>query len=831
MRESWMNPEEEPLVRAEKLLAVMSLEEKMGQLSGFYPGAKWSEEELKREHPHGAGQVACFGMREMKTVEEAANYQRELQAAVMELTGHRIPAIFHMEGLCGLLIRDARSFPSGIGRGATWDPELERQVGEIIGTQAAALGTAQVLAPVLDVARDARFGRQGESYGEDAALVSAMGVGYMKGLQKKGSCGSLRVWSAAKHFAGYHDSQGGIHAANCDIPERLFREVYTKPFQAAITEAGLHGIMPCYSAVNGIPVSGSEEILQGILREEMGFEGVVVSDYHAVDEIHGRQKAAESVTAAGAMALAAGVDMELPSKVAYNEELMEWFCTGRLPQEILDCAVLHILTEKFRMGLFEQPFAQMGETLRRPFQNPAGAEVSLKAARESMVLLKNDGILPLKKTAAKIAVIGYHAAATRALFGGYTYMCMTERWLGAKNTMAGVVEDEVTEAGVTKRGTTEAGIMGDGVTEAEGLKDEADVDVRRYSGSYTQKEHPLSEKLAKHLYPFANNLLEELRKRLPDSPIGYAYGCPYAGDDQSGFEEAVCLAEQSDIIVMTVGKKYGTGSMASTGEGIDSTSVNLPPCQESLIEVLGKLGKPIILVHFDGRPISSDNAERYASAILEAWNPAEAGARAVADVLLGEYNPGGRLPVSAAYNAGQVPVYYNHHNGSSSHQGCIGAYTSYMDCPFEPRYAFGYGLSYTAFSYEELEIAHVEGESALISFSVRNVGEADGEEVVQCYIQDVYATVTRPVMELAGFARVPLKVGEEARVTFTVKESQMAFLDRRMKWKVEKGSYRVLVGAASNDIRLEGEFTVKEDRYVDGRTRGFYAGAEVKITA
>jgi len=395
----------------------------------------------------------------------------------------------------------------------------------------------------------------------------------------------------------------------------------------------------------------------------------------------------------------------------------------------------------------------------------------------------------------------FNAASTRSMFGGYTYMSMTERWLGARNTMAGIIEQDI----------------------PFGYEEE------RLLGTFVQKEHPMAEKLAKKLKPGSSNLLEQLRKKLPDTEIIYAYGYPYVGDDTSCHEEALQKAEEADLVIVTVGGKYGTGSMASTGEGIDSTNVNLPPCQEIFLEKLAALHKPFIAVHFDGRPISSDNADRYANGILEAWSPAEKGAEAIVNALLGEYNPGGKLPVSVAYNAGQEPIYYNHANGSSYHQGCIGAFTSYINTPFEPRYSFGYGLSYTSFDYLAMILDKKEvdpTDSVTVTVQVQNTGNVAGDEVVQLYVKDVYASMTRPAMELAGFKRIHLVPGEKKNVSFTVLMSQLAFLDQEKRWKVEKGEINVMIGSSSSDIKWKESFWIRSDSYIDERNRGFFAEVE-----
>ena len=311
----------------------------------------------------------------------------------------------------------------------------------------------------------------------------------------------------------------------------------------------------------------------------------------------------------------------------------------------------------------------------------------------------------------------------------------------------------------------------------------------------------------------------------------YAYGYPIAGNDQSHFGEALKAIEESDIAILTLGGKHGTCSMASMGEGVDASNLNLAPCQDEFILRAAALGKLLIGVHFDGRPISSDAADQYLDAILEAWSPAETGAEAVVSALLGEYNPGGKLPVSVAYHAGQIPVYYNHPYGSAWHQSESIGFANYVDLPHTPRYDFGYGLSYTTFAYERMRVSDAVISAAgrvVIEIDVKNTGSCVGDEVVQLYLTDQYASMVRPVKELAGFKRVTLQPGETRTIVFTVTASQMAFLDREMRWKIEEGSYTIEVGSSSQDIRLTGEYRVNEDAWIDGKDRAFYARAEIR---
>lgn len=786
--------------RAELLLQKLSVQEKISQLNCYFP-REHDFADLPATYPLGVGQVSCLQMRALDTLDEAASFAREVQEIAMSLSQHRIPAILHMEGLCGAYIPGATSFPSGIGRASGWDTALEEQIGQIVARQENALGITQTFAPVLDISRDSRMGRQGETYGEDPTLAAALGSALTRGIQLTDLHGR-RTEAVAKHFLGFHQGEGGIHGSHCEIPERTLREIFAKPFQAAISEGQLRGIMPCYGSINGEPVSASHAILIGLLRDEMGFDGITVSDYCAIMNIFNVQKVCESFTAAGLRAMSAGMDMELHFQKCFNAELAEWFASGRADMAILDRAVGRVLTAKFRMGLFENPFGPQGEALRSVFFQPGDKAVARRSALQSLVLLKNDGVLPLHPEVRKIAVIGCHAGTARAMFGGYTHFSMREGLYAYMSTMAGVKE-----------------------TESESPP------MATYPGSNVQIEPDGLEDLLAILAPEVRSLLQQLQASLPDTEIVYSYGYPYIGDDQSGHEAALTAAAAADLVILTLGGKHGTSSIASMGEGLDSTDINLPPCQELFIEKLAALGKPAVGIHFNGRPISSDAADRHLNAILEAWNPAEMGASAIVDVLLGVHSPSGKLPVSVAYSAGQIPVYYNHPNGSSFHQGESIGLQDYIDRPHKPRYPFGFGLSYTRFEYADLVISDQEVEpngSVQISCAVKNVGSCAGTDVVQLYISDRYASMTRPNMELAGFARVSLQPGEQKLVSFNLQVSQLAFLDRHMRWIAEAGDIDVMIGASSSDVRLQGSFRIKEDQVVDPRKRGFYATSLIK---
>ncbi|MDO3411919.1 glycoside hydrolase family 3 N-terminal domain-containing protein [Saccharibacillus sp. CPCC 101409] len=808
MGADYLNPSLSAEQRADDLLRRMSLEEKMGQIVGYMP-EKGSFELLEKNYPHGVGEVAMLFAGELDNKEALINKVIQIQTQIMKLSEHQIPAIFHMETLTGGMMPEAASLPSAIGQASTWNPALIRELGKIVGRQARIAGATHAFAPVLDVARDPRFGRQGETYGEDPTLVSAIGTAYIAGLQHDGNL-KKGVLACAKHFLGYHATQGGIHAASTAVPPRILREVYAKPFQAAITDTNMRSIMNSYGSIDGQIAAGSYEILTTLLREEMGFDGVVVSDYSSISEQHTRHRLFESKTDTGEHSLQAGMDVELPAKDCYNDELMLRFRNGSADIGALDRAVRNVLIAKFELGLFEQPFPEPEYTGEGSFGGEKMHKLLVHTARQSLVLLKNNGVLPLKRKQQKIAVIGHHAQSIRALFGGYSFASLVEAMSGVGNTMAGVDFEKISNLN----------------------KEEFTMDRGHYTypGSKIQIENPAVDQRLQQLYPEIRTLLQQIQAENPQAEITYAYGYAYAGSDTSMHQEALKAAEEADIVILTLGGKFGWGTACTTGEGIDATHIQIPDCQETFIRKLAGLNKPTVAVHFDGRPISSDMADLHIDAILEVWSPGQYGAEAVADVLFGDYNPAGRLPVTIAYNAGQAPLFYNHDNGASYHVGTDTAFTSYVDCPREPRYYFGHGLSYTTFDYSTFEIERAEVKpdgNVAVTVEVTNTGDRIGEEVVQLYIRDLYASMVRPNLDLVGFIRVALAPGETKKISFTMHPSQFAFLDKDMKWKIEAGEMELLIGASCQDIRQTGRFRIISDLFIDGKSRSFNAKAEV----
>lgn len=800
------NPNLSAQERAADLLSRMSLEEKLGQLQCCMP-AFAKPGAIAAEFPHGVGQVAglAVSVTSRSGAKGVAERVRAVQDEILSAGEHHIPAIFHIETLCGVLMPEAASFGTGIAQGATWDPALQYEVACLMREQAKAVGLRQAFSPVLDVTVDPRFGRQGESHGEDPTLCAALGTAQTRGLQADGDLKNA-VAATSKHYLAYHAAAGGIHASHAHVGYRDLRETYAKPFQAAIAKGGLRSVMNSYGSIDGDPVIGSKKLLTGLLREEMGFDGVTVSDYTSITELHTKHMAAPDLAQAGLRALKAGMDCELPGKACYDA-MTPLFKEGKGDMAALNAAVLRHLTLKFELGLFENPYPDEA-AIETAFDAKKSHDLALQQARESLVLLQNDGVLPLDFAGKKIALVGYHGASTVALFGGYTMVSMSESFLGAMSTMDGTGNADITQVWNAQKNN------------------------EFFNGTTVKRENPNLELHIKNYATRTNNILEQLQAAGAD--VSYAYGYDYAGDDESRHDEALSLCADADVVIVTLGGKYGWSNTCTTGEGVDSSYVTLPPCQESFLRKLATLNKPSIGLHFDGRPISSDAADETLSAILECWNPGEGGSEAIVEVLSGAVDPSGRLPVSVVYSEGQIPLTYRHPNGGSYHVTADAEDGSskrkYIDRPLTPRYFFGHGLSYTSFEYGDLTLnsAEVTPDGAIVaSVAVSNTGDRAGIEVVQLYARDPYATMVRPALELVGFCRVALQPGESKTVQFTLQPSQLAFIDEDDRWKIESGEIRLQVGRSCNDIRSTTAFHITTDQWIDGKTRAFWAEPKI----
>lgn len=768
--------------RAADLLGRMTLEEKLAQLGGVWvtavsEGGHLDEAKAKGRLRHGTGHITRIAASTVLRPSELATLANEIQGFLVSETRLGIPAIVHEESTGGFCARDATCFPQAIGLASTWNPDLIERAGAVIQEQMLAVGARQTLAPVLDVARDPRWGRTEETYGEDAYLAARMGVAYVRGVQ--GPSLSRGVVATGKHFVGYGASEGGLNWAPANLTPRELCERFVPPFEAAVREAGLASIMNAYHEIDGVPCGASRELLHELLHERMGFDGTVVADYFTVLTLMSYHKIAGDKSEAAARALEAGIDVELPAFDCYAE-LPAALDSGRVEAASIDRSVLRVLRQKFELGLFEDPFVDAAAAPSR-FQTADQRALSRRCARESLVLLRNEGgLLPLDPNTDRIALIGPAAASARLLQGDYHYPAHVELVFGPVRELATLAQR--TQGTDTPPDLAPAqAAAGDG----------APVDLGE-------------------CMPPMITLLDGIRARVSAATqVTACVGCQVLGDDTSGFEEAVAAARAADVAIVAVGGRSGLSDGCTSGEFHDRADLVLPGVQQALVEAVAATGTPTVAVLVNGRPLALTRLAETAPAILEAWLPGEEAGTAVAEVLFGDVCPAGRLPVTLPRAVGQVPLYYNHKPSGARSQ----IKGTYVDLDNTPLYPFGHGLSYTTFAYGPLALSaeQVPSDGCVeVSFDLKNTGHHAGDEVVQLYVHDVIATVTRPVKQLAGFARIPLEPGQTRRVTFRLHLSQLALYDRDMQLVIEPGEVELLVGASSEDIRQSSRFEIGE---------------------
>jgi beta-glucosidase len=761
----YLNPALSNWERADHLLAEMTLEEKIAQLAGIWTSdlidenQRFVQEKAASMIPHGTGHVTRIGAVSMLPPEQSAELANVIQRYLVEGTRLGIPAIVHEESCAGYTAKGATSFPQAIGQAATWEPELVAQAATVIRQQMRAVGAHHTLAPVLDVARDPRWGRLEETYGEDPFLISTIANAYINGIQ--GTDWHQGIVATAKHFIGYGFSEGGLNWAPAYIPERLRREIYLTPFAAAIKEAKVGSVMNAYQELDGIPAGSDKALMVDLLRGELGFDSVVVADYFTINMFVEYHHIAANKAEAAKYGLEAGIDVELPAADCYGKPLLDALSRGDIDIALVDASVRRILEMKVRLGLFENPYVDTGAILNlygRTEQN----DLTRTLAEKSIVLLKNDGVLPLSSQLRSIAVIGPSADSARLMQGDYHYPSHME-----------------------------------GITSANEANMEAPAPAEKRRVVNWEEHRPPT-----------TTVLAGVRQLVSsETTVHYAKGCDITGSDTSGFAEAIEAARQSEVAVVVVGDISGLGKGSTSGEAIDRATLELPGVQQQLIEAIAQTGVRTVVVLMNGRPPALTSLIDQIPAILEAWLPAEEGGSAIANVLFGEVNPGGKLPVSFPRHVGQVPVYYNHKpSGQRSHW-----HGEYADMSTRPLFAFGHGLSYTEFSYSDLQVTPTEvdaDDTVSIRLTITNSGDRAGDEVVQLYVGDPVASVTRPVKALKGFKRVHLEAGASKTLNFHLPVAHLAFYDREMRYVVEPGVINVLVGSSSDDIRLNGSFTI-----------------------
>ena len=734
--------------RVQDLLSQMTLEEKTCQMATLYgsgrvlkdalPQNNWKTEVWKDgignidEEHNGLG---AFKSEYSFPYAKHVNAKHTIQRWFVEKTRLGIPVDFTNEGIRGLCHDRATYFPAQCGQGATWNKKLIARIGEVEAKEAVALGYTNIYSPILDIAQDPRWGRCVETYGEDPYLVGELGKQMITSLQK------YNLVATPKHFAVYSIPVGGRDGKTRTDPHvapREMRTLYIEPFRMAFQEAGALGVMSSYNDYDGEPITGSYHFLTEILRQEWGFKGYVVSDSEAVEFISNKHKVADTYEDGIAQAVNAGLNIRthFTPPADFILPLRKAVDNGKISQETLDKRVAEILRIKFRLGLFDNPYRGNGKQAEQIVHSKEHQAVSLEAARQSLVLLKNEtNLLPLSKSIRSIAVIGPNANEQTQLICRY--------------------------------GPANAPIK----TVYQGIKE-----------------------LLPHTEVIYKKGCDIIDPHFPESEI---LDFPKTAEEVQLMEEAIRAAKQAEVVVMVLG-----GNELTVREDRSRTSLNLPGRQEELLKAVCATGKPIILVMLDGRASSINYAAAHIPAILHAWFPGEFCGQAVAEALFGDYNPGGRLAVTFPKSVGQIPFAFPFKPGSdeSSSTSVYGAL-----------YPFGHGLSYTTFTYSDLHISPshqgVQGDIH-VSCKIKNTGKIKGDEVVQLYLRDEISSVTTYTKVLRGFERISLKAGEEQTVHFRLRPQDLGLWDKNMNFRVELGSFKVMLGASSTDIRLHGQFEI-----------------------
>ena len=746
--------------RVKDLLGRMTIEEKVGQLCcplGWEMYTKTGKNEVTvselykkkmAEAPVGSfWAVLRADPWTQKTLETglgpelSAKALNALQKYAVEETRLGIPVLFAEECPHGHMAIGTTVFPTALSAASTWNEGLMLKMGEAIALEARLQGANIGYGPVLDVAREPRWSRMEETFGEDPVLTTIMGVAMMKGMQGKVQNDGKHLYATLKHFAAYGVPESGHNGSRANCGMRQLLSEYLPPFRKAVKE-GAGTLMTSYNAIDGVPCTANKELLTDVLRNQWGFKGFVYSDLISIEGIVGMRAAKDNKEAA-VKALKAGLDMDLGGN-AFGKNLKKAYEEGLITMADLDRAVGNVLRLKFQMGLFENPYVSP-ELAKKLVHSKEHKELARQVAREGVVLLKNEGVLPLSKHIGHLAVIGPNADEMYNQLGDYT---------------APQVREEVA------------------------------------------------------------TVLDGIRAAVSESTrVTYVKGCAVRDTTATDIPAAVAAAQKADAVVLVVGgssardfktKYISTGAATVSedaktlpdmdcGEGFDRSSLRLLGDQEKLISAVASTGKPLVVVYIQGRTMNMNLAAEKAQALLTAWYPGEQGGMGIADILFGDYSPAGRLPVSVPRSEGQLPVFYSQ-----------GTQRDYVESKGTPLYAFGYGLSYTRFTYSGLELQKGTEMETLqtVACTVTNTGNRDGEEVVQLYIGDKVASVSQPPLLLKAFQRIFLKKGESRQVIFHLKKDDLAIYDSEMNYVVEPGEFKVMVGAASNDIRLEGEFVL-----------------------
>ncbi len=713
--------------RVDSVLALMNLDEKVGQLvqytGGFDTGTrtaspKQGQIELIRSGKLGS-LLNIFG----------AQQTRKVQKIAVEESRLKIPMLFGLDVIHGF----RTTFPVPIAEASSWDPKLVEKSARMQAIEASSAGIHWTFNPMVDIARDPRWGRIVEGSGEDPFLGSVMAASRVKGYQGDDLAAANSIAACAKHFAAYGAAEGGRDYNTVELTERTLREVYLRPFKSAL-DAGAATFMVSFNEIGGVPSSANPFLLKKILRDEWKFDGFVVSDWNSIGELvpHG---IAKDLKEAARLGINTGVDIDMEAN-AYHRHLADLVNENKVSIRDLDESVRRVLKIKFRLGLFDDPYKYCSaDREKKTIRNEEMIKATREAAKRSAVLLKNENhLLPLKKDLKRIAVIGPLANSKVDPLGPWN----------------------------------QQGDSADVVTVVEGIKN-------KINGK---------------------------------AEIIYSKGCTIDGKSKNGFNDAVAAAEKSEIVILCLGE-----SLTMSGEARSRASLDLPGVQNELAELLQKTGKPIIAVLMNGRPLTINYLAENIPAILETWFLGNESGNAIADILFGDYNPSGKLPVTFPKSVGQVPLYYNHKNTGRPNNPAHQMYTtSYTDFTNAPLYPFGFGLSYTTFEYSNLSLSKnkiSKEESIIASIDVKNTGDLEGEEIVQLYVRDLVGSVTRPVKELKDFKKIYLKPGELKHLEFVISPDKLKFYDINMNFTVEPGDFKLFIGTNSVDLK-EAAFSVLE---------------------
>ncbi|WP_231491718.1 glycoside hydrolase family 3 N-terminal domain-containing protein [Pedobacter sp. Leaf170] len=758
----YKNPKANVESRIKDLLSRMNIEEKVGQISmplGWPMYARTGNDievsdefkkSLKTEHTGMLWATLRADPWTKKTLlnglnpELAAKATNAIQKYALENTRLGIPILLSEECPHGHMAIGTTVFPTSIGQASTFNPDLINQMAKVIASETRLQGGHVGYGPVLDLAREPRWSRVEETYGEDHVLNSKMGEAMVKGFQGNSIKSGANIVATLKHFAAYGAPEGGHNGGSISVGMRSLNQFYLPPFKAAV-KAGALSVMTAYNSIDGVPCSSNEFLLNDLLRSQWGFKGFVVSDLNSISGLMSNHNVAANATDAATLSINAGLDADL-SGVGYGKALRNAVKAGKVSTKTLDTAVSRVLRVKFNMGLFENPYVNV-EQAKNNIRTKENIELARRVARESIVLLKNEGnVLPLNKSLKNIAVIGPNADNIYNQLGDYT---------------APQSEENV-------------------VTVLEGIKN----------------------------------------KLSSDTKINYVKGCGIRDTLNSTIDEAVSIAKKSDAVIIVLGgssardfkteyietgaAKISTAdkglSDMESGEGFDRSTLDLLGDQLKLLKAVAKTGKPVVLVLIKGRPLNLNWASEHIPAILDAWYPGQEGGNAIADVIFGDYNPAGRLPISIPKSVGQLPVYYNARYPEKH---------DYLEVDAKPLYSFGYGLSYTTFNYQNLKIKNETNSHTIkVSFDLKNNGTMDGEEVVQLYLKGKTSSVVLPMKQLKQFKRISLKAGELKTLNFTLSKDDLEIYNQNNKWVVEAGTYHLMVSSSSDNVKLEQDFTV-----------------------